>query len=273
MMNYYELLPSPLLSKFIVRYYHVCGTTSEWQPYEEAALPNGYTSLVFHFEEKIKVSNVGYDGGGIPKFYLFGKYSTPIFVDHRFGKVDVFGVIFKLGFFKYFHSLPQKQITNKLFDVVDVFGCEAERMITEMYRRSTIEERKMIIEDFFIKRLAYKSIVPDVVDAALQYIIQNKGQLQVKAVCHRFNVSRQHLNRLFGERLGLSVKTISRIIRFNVALQGFNKPLQGDLLQVAVDFGYSDASHLIKEFHHFTGGKPSDFISKDNQLARFLLNR
>ncbi|MCE7924097.1 MAG: AraC family transcriptional regulator [Haliscomenobacteraceae bacterium CHB4] len=270
-MIYQQTFPSPLLQPFIVRYYQVNGIGSEADPYLECTLPNGYTSLVFHFEEKIKVSNVRYDGDAIPHFYIFGKYTAPIFVRHTFGKADVFGVIFKPAAFYHFFDAPQQELTDQLVDVKDGLGKEMDEALDRMYRPPELEHRKTVLETFFLKRLAGKDICENVVDASLAEILHRQGNLKVQDLAKRFRVTRQHLNRLFLQRIGLNVKDYSRTIRFNAALRALTTDRYTDLMQAVADFGYCDESHLIKDFHHFTGGRPSDFLGKENALAKFLM--
>lgn len=271
-MNYQLAYPSKPLIPFILRYYQVNGIGSESQPYEEFTLPNGLTSLVFHFGEKIVVNNVKYDGYDIPKFYVFGKYTQPVFVRHTFGEADVFGVIFQPAAFHYFLPVPQQELTDVLVDVRDGLGKEMDDVLDQMYEK-TFSERIKIIEQFFQRRLAGREYLPSLVDRALFEILQTNGKIQVHDMVRQFKVSRQHLNRVFVPQVGLSVKEFARIYRFNQGLNALSSAKKTDLLQIAVEFGYHDASHLIKDFHHFTSGRPSDFLSGNTELAKFLMNK
>ncbi|MCB9266427.1 MAG: AraC family transcriptional regulator [Lewinellaceae bacterium] len=270
-MKYLAADPAPCLQPFILRYYQINGYTSEHQPYREFTFPNGFTSMVLHFEEPIQVSNVGYDGRHIPRSYIFGKYTKPVFVNHAFGAADVFGVIFHPGRFHLFLSLPQQELTNQLLDVADGFGEEMPDVLDRMYHNPSFQARINILERFFVKKLHYKDFRLDVVDAVVNHIFQDAGKTKVYQLARKFGLSRQHLNRLFLPRLGLNVKEYSRTIRFNFALRAILSGGCADLLQAAVDFGYHDESHLIKDFHDFTKGRPSEFLGEDNELARFLM--
>ncbi|MCB9052419.1 MAG: AraC family transcriptional regulator [Lewinellaceae bacterium] len=270
-MKYLFTSPAPALQPFILRYYQVRGFTSESEPYKEFTLPNGLASLVFHFEEKIKVSNVEYNGEDIPQFYIFGQYTKPVFVRHTFGKADVFGVVFQPAAFHYFLGVPQQELTDKLIDVRDGLGREANEVLERMYTRPTFEARKAIADAFFLKRLRNTEYFENVVNRAVSEILSRHGNVQVKDLTEQFNVSRQHLNRMFLPKVGLNVKEFARTVRFNCALRALSTSKYSELKQVVEDFGFYDESHLVKEFDHFTGGRPSDFLRKENELAKFLM--
>ena len=272
-MKYLTALPSPQLSPYILKYYQVIGITSNDSPYQEFTLPNALTSFVFHFRKPIEVSNVSYDGKKIPEFYIFGKYTKPIFVSHTFGKVDVFGVIFQPGSFRYFLRLPQNELTNQLLDVREGFGNKMGDLVDRMAETQDFHNRISLIEAYFKKRLSCQAFNFDKVAHVLAIIYQKCGNIQVQKLAKEVGLSRQYLNKLFLEREGLNVKEYTRIVRFNCALKAITSNNPIDIMQAVLDFGYHDQSHLIKDFHHFTQGRPKDFFQKENQLAKFLMNQ
>ena len=276
---YEESSPSPILKDFILRFYQVRGFTSSLVSYTESTLPNGYTSLVLHFEEKIKVSNVKYDGEKIPQFYIFGKYTQPIYVEHTFGNVDVFGVIFKPGAFRFLTREAQSIFTDTLV-AVDHLDNKINEILEQMYEakfhieeKLLLKERRKLLESFFCKKLEFKRYKANIVDVALSKIYQNKGNIKVKELSKALNISQQHLKRLFRDQIGLTPKFYAKTVRFNNVIKELDKSPNIDLLQLATNYGYHDPSHLIKEFYLFTGNKPSIFLKEENTLAKFLINR
>ena len=62
--------------------------------------------------------------------------------------------------------------------------------------------------------------------------------------------------------VGYSPKELLRFLRFKqvVAYILQNKGKKTDWIEIANKFGYFDQSHLIKDFKHYTGASPKDFI-------------
>jgi len=282
-ITYHETEPSEDLRPYILKFYNVFGYTSTVCPMVEKTLPNGYTSLVFHFKKKIGVSNVDYDGQDIPQSYVFGKYTKLIEVYHAYGAADTFGMIFQPGAFRHLVPENQQQFTDKLYHVCDVLG----KGFWPYYHQledssfhhwafdpqSILYRRKKIMEEYLFKNLILSDSSQKFVDKVLEDILLNPVGIHLKGLSRKYAVSPQYLNRLFNRKVGLSVYKYARIIRFNQLIRSFDSIPNEDLLQLATDFEYHDISHLVKEFKHFTGDRPSEFLRTTNKLARFLLHQ
>ena len=75
--------------------------------------------------------------------------------------------------------------------------------------------------------------------------------------------SKKHLIDQFKKYVGLTPKYFHRICRFNELLSSINQKQQFSWAQVAYQCGYSDQSHFIKEFKHFSGFNPQQFIRQE----------
>lgn len=72
--------------------------------------------------------------------------------------------------------------------------------------------------------------------------------------------SQKHLIDQFKKYLGLTPKYYHRLLRFNEILQLIHKSQTIEWSQIAYQCEYSDQSHFIKEFKHFSGINPQKFI-------------
>lgn len=110
------------------------------------------------------------------------------------------------------------------------------------------------------------------------------GQLEVGLLASEMGWSHRHLIAQFRKHVGLTPKTIGRMLRFNRAVRVVNRlgrdlsndPVSKPYLEarqtengyppdvrwaeVAVDCGYFDQSHFIKEFQEFAGMTPIEFL-------------
>src|SRR5262249_59962280 len=68
-------------------------------------------------------------------------------------------------------------------------------------------------------------------------------------------VSRQHLARVFRERIGLAPKTYCNLVRFQSGLVYAGRT-GVDWAQAAAAMGYADQSHMISEFRRFSSLTP-----------------
>ena len=86
------------------------------------------------------------------------------------------------------------------------------------------------------------------------------GGLRVESLAAALGVSRQYLANQFRDHVGLSPKLFARICRFRAARAAALAAEPGrhghDWATLALDSGYFDQSHLIRDFQDFTGASP-----------------
>ena len=71
--------------------------------------------------------------------------------------------------------------------------------------------------------------------------------------------SERTLERLFAERVGLSPKAFGRVARFRRAIERLQHPPGGPYARIALQVGYADQAHFIREFKAFAGVTPAAF--------------
>ena len=91
------------------------------------------------------------------------------------------------------------------------------------------------------------------------------GALRVESLAAALGVSRQYLANQFRDHVGLSPKLFARICRFQAARAAALAAEPGrhghDWATLALDSGYFDQSHLIRDFQDFTGASPDVHLS------------
>jgi AraC-like DNA-binding protein len=92
-------------------------------------------------------------------------------------------------------------------------------------------------------------------------VTRRAGQVRVADLAAGVDRSRRHLTRLMSDRIGTTPKLFARITRFHHAVQlaRFRPNLAwGDL---ALEAGYADQAHLVREFRALGGVRPGDLRS------------
>ena len=74
-------------------------------------------------------------------------------------------------------------------------------------------------------------------------------------------VSHGHLDREFARVVGLSPRVLARIGRMRRLLAGIDARLDVDWADLALDLGWFDQAHLIRDFRRHTGVTPSQYIA------------
>lgn len=99
------------------------------------------------------------------------------------------------------------------------------------------------------------------------YVIDNPEKSTLESFCDDKQINYMFLYRLFGKILSLTPKKFVRLTKFRVAnhyLFHSNK----NLTNVGFNSGYYDQPHFVKEFKHFVGINPKEYLQiiKQNPL-------
>src|SRR6266511_4258566 len=73
---------------------------------------------------------------------------------------------------------------------------------------------------------------------------------------------------VFTEEIGLTPKLFSRVKRFQRTIAILRQAMAPDWARLAVDCGYFDQSHLIRDFLMLSGFSPSDYLRRQNYLRQ-----
>jgi AraC-like DNA-binding protein len=161
-----------------------------------------------------------------PNGLLVGQMRTWIEIEPT-GRVETFGIRFRPGGAWPFLKFPLDQITDRILDVNDVLPSFSRRM-------ASADDPLREAERWLLEHLPG---IPPLDPARLS-----------------LHLSPRQLQRLFAERIGISPKRLSRILRFQRALSAFER---GRGVHVALDCGYYDQAHLVHDFREFTGCAPT----------------
>ena len=74
-------------------------------------------------------------------------------------------------------------------------------------------------------------------------------------------LSSKQFGRIFADYVGTTPKEFIRIIRMQRALSMLQQDATIPFVQVAYECGFSDQSHMIKEFKLFSGYTPAEYLS------------
>jgi transcriptional regulator GlxA family with amidase domain len=116
-----------------------------------------------------------------------------------------------------------------------------------------IEKLNILFEEK-ISRIQIDNRIVDSID----FIEKHQGDIKIKDLIKKVNISQRQLERLFLNHLGYSPKRFIRVIRFYNIHKNIIKNGTKNLSSVANDYGYCDQAHFNKEYKEFTNFSPKD---------------
>ncbi|MFC0514820.1 helix-turn-helix domain-containing protein [Mucilaginibacter angelicae] len=151
---------------------------------------------------------------------------------------------------------------NQVFDFSEIAGPGFERFKEAYYHFTSIEERMKTVISFLSEKMGIYSYPKVLID--IQNYIDRHGKLTVRGILDGYTVRLNYkwLERNFKKHLGISPQSYLLIRRFLNAYMDLDSVTSKDLLQIAIDNGYYDDNHFIKDFRRFSGVPPKAYFNK-----------
>lgn len=149
------------------------------------------------------------------------------------------------------------ELTDRQFPLEAVLPTLAKR-INELFDQSqTIQDLIELLDTTFLSYLSEMQS-PNLIAPILSHIQAKHGTISVKELSTITYYSERHLNRIITPFLGMNVKSYSKLLRINTALQTINHSLT--FTDLAQNLNYYDQSHFIHDFKSVCGVTPTAYL-------------
>lgn len=261
-----DFIPAPDVQEFVQLYRIVHLKFEQGQPVPfKAYPPRPEQCLAFYpyDTETVEYKNTGKQVKNLP-VVLYGQFSE---VTHRMigNNFLVFQIIFNPGALHRLTGIPSAEITNQYLDAETFFSAEI-KIINEQLHYASGYKAMIDIADTFVRSLIKKQQKPRLlIDDACILLLKGDKKLTLQQIAREACLSTKQLERKFKERTGVNPKLYERIIRFDKAFRLKNSQPRFDWLRIAVECGYHDYQHLVKEYKDFTSLSPTAFHEIENK--------
>ena len=138
------------------------------------------------------------------------------------------------------------------FDGVELLGNEMNDVHNRLQEAISFAQMKIIVESFLLKHVGkLKQTLP--IDEVLPLLIKERGLLKIDQLASHACLSIRQFERVFQQRIGLTPKHFSRLVRFSQAWIIKEQQPGISWIKVAYECGYFDQMHLIRDFQEFAG--------------------
>jgi methylphosphotriester-DNA--protein-cysteine methyltransferase len=145
------------------------------------------------------------------------------------------------------------------------------RGIHEQLLAATTPEEKFQILEKTLRMVSHGALSRDAACAsALAELQRTPERLNIKGLAARIGLSQRQLLRHFDERVGLAPKTLARVFRFQRVVERLDKERRAHWADIAVDAGYYDQSHFVRDFRQFTGLNPSRYLLDRRDYGNYV---
>lgn len=244
-MSYSELTPCKVLYPYIRCYW---GTEypmmrSENDAVTELVIPDTCVDIIYNIDYTNNTVSGGFCGINDCSFRTDNNET----IGHM---ISTFAIRF-YGWGAYaFADNSMKSTLNGYFDVGSRFEWLDKMIRPQLLELKTLQEKVSFVEKLLIKRLPnVKGNV--IVNDTIRNILLHKGSLDVPSLAKDSFVSTRQLERLFYEYVGVTPKKLSNLIRYQFLWRDILFKPDFDVLSAVHKYGYTDQSHLLREFKRY----------------------
>ena len=268
-MRYREHRPSPELARYVECFWRVSDERARADGLPESVSPDGCVEWIFHLAEPFRSFRRDGVGDTQPVSFVVGEITGPMRIAPT-GRVETLGVRFRPGGAYPFLPLPLDLLTDGAAASSDIWGPEGRGVEDAVRHAGSGREERRILEDFLLRRLVASRTDPRI-DRAVCILLSRRGNVRVAELAGAVAWSPRQLEREFRRRVGLSPKSLARILRFQNVLRYRGRRPEWPWADLAAHAGYSDQAHLVREYREFAGRTPTGLDSAPGDLARHFV--
>ena len=176
------------------------------------------------------------------------------------GSGRVLGIKFRPGGFRPFVKESVSRLTGKIVAPSMVFGPSIDKLEAEAAACAEAGEAFELVDDFLNQSKPAPTAELFRVSEIAQVIAGDRSITRVEMLVERFDMGPRQLQRLFRDYVGVSPKWViqrHRLIEAAERLRSGDESI--DFAALALDLGYSDQPHFIRDFKTMVGMTPADY--------------
>lgn len=145
-----------------------------------------------------------------------------------------------------FTGTPMTGSKNKAFAAEEFFPKLQKELPTMLMRTDSLTERAAIAEKYLAANIITEHINSNMMNA-VHDIIASGGTVRTTELAEKNAISKRQLERIFNCNMGISPKSFSALVRYQMLWQ--EMCFKGtNILDLVEKYGYSDQPHLINDF-------------------------
>lgn len=273
MLTYRQTPPAPALCGVVARFsQRRCRQAHRHVP--AFGLPARLDRFIeFYLGEPVRVGWGDESPVAVPDVVLVAPHTRPGKRLQMVGDVDTFTIHFEPTGLHRLFGLPLQGLADEAPGASDALGRSVLGLRDRLARADTFEDRVANAQGWLAERLA-TARSEDALDALLTrwhgrtVDADGTDAGRVAAWARQLGWSERHLHRRFVERTGLPPSLHGRLLRFQGLMQAHARSPQASLTELALQAGYFDQSHCIRDCRAFTGQPPRAFLAAWPDLGR-----
>jgi AraC-like DNA-binding protein len=167
-----------------------------------------------------------------------------------------------------FLGLSAYELANTHIDLATIWGRHAEEIRERLAVAPSSGHRFRLLENALLSRLRRPLEHHPAVSLALIGLRSENSRAVVSKLAREAGVSDRRFIDVFRSEVGLNPKLFHRVQRFQRVLIQVRRLPEPEWAQLALEYGYFDQSHLIRDCLAFSGFSPADYLRRLKELHK-----
>jgi AraC-like DNA-binding protein len=173
------------------------------------------------------------------------------------GRGRVVGVKFRPGGFQPYFGASVHTLTNRVVPLRAVFGAAGDELAAAV--RAEADAPFAVMEAFLRAHRPPPDPQLDVIASIVRTMLDDPAVVRVDELAERHAMSPRTLQRLFRRYVGVSPKWVLQRYRLHEAAERIAEGRDGDWAATALELGYFDQAHFIRDFKALIGASPAQY--------------
>ena len=268
-MRYREIPPPASLASSIECFWLLQSNGDAANLPPQRILPDGCVEMIINFAEPFAERTAS---GFVrqPRHFVVGQMERAIEIVPT-GRVHILGIRFHPAGARKILGIPMQELNGKMVPL-DALQRDLAAAVRAACDATENRDRLRILETALLARVSAQHEVDPAVWGALRMLLQTDGCVSVEEMTAASGISRRQLERKFHDWVGLTPKTLGRILRFQKVFKALESG-DANWAEIAADCGYYDQSHLIRDFRQFAGECPSALTVGEDSLTELFMRK
>jgi AraC-like DNA-binding protein len=252
-------LPALPLRPFVAHY--AGSRMRDVPPRQHAGLPSRHLDLIVSLAKPIEILRMpGAQSPGLYRAFVAGLQQTPALV-RMGGDLDCLHIFLKPGAARALLGVSGREVASQVVHLADINGALCRELIERLADTDTWLERFAAADRVFLRWLRPVALAPVMV-SAWRSLTLSHGRLTVHELARDSGFSKRHFGERFTSEFGIRPKAAARVFRFECACRLFLRSPRR-IVDVAMDSGFHDQAHMVREWHALAGCTPREWIRSE----------
>lgn len=230
----------------------------------ERVVPTGHIFLIFEldgFTRHTYNNDILKPNGSFTKVWISGLHQNFLSISAHENSEMLVIQFNHTGAYPFIHENVVK-LTEKVLNAELVFGNPILELRQKIIESSEVNDKFKVVEKWLLGRFKESCQPSDEIVEMVSNIKQNAA-IRITDLQNLYSKTHKQLIFDFKKYVGINPKYFLRIIRFNEILLKIHQKEKISWSTISYECGYADQSHFIKDFKHFSGFNPEEFIKRD----------